>query len=191
MPAIPNPWGTHATQPNQAEQHANQRVVYTHIGQWVQTAVQTAVHHSERSRRYTPRRLPCDRAMPTPRPVVPVLRSCQSPTWIWLVNDLHLHYITFTAQNPQSRDQTPAASRTACGHRLRLLRSVGKPLHAAAGHPSRGHQRRCRRSGGRRSAGVITARHRAAADCSRRFRRPAARHRSAAPYVPCFRRSTR
>ena len=26
MPAIPNPWGTHAPQPNQAEQHANQKV---------------------------------------------------------------------------------------------------------------------------------------------------------------------
>ena len=25
--------------------------------------------------------------------VVPVIRSCQSPTWIWLVNYLHLHYI--------------------------------------------------------------------------------------------------
>ena len=25
--------------------------------------------------------------------VVPVLRSCQSPIWIWLVNYLHLHYI--------------------------------------------------------------------------------------------------
>ena len=25
--------------------------------------------------------------------VVPVLRSCQSPMWIWLVNYLHLHYI--------------------------------------------------------------------------------------------------
>ena len=26
-----------------------------------------------------------------PRLVVPVLRSCQSPIWIWLVNYLHLH----------------------------------------------------------------------------------------------------
>ena len=23
--------------------------------------------------------------------LVPVIRSCQSPTWIWLVNYLHLH----------------------------------------------------------------------------------------------------
>ena len=23
--------------------------------------------------------------------VVPVIRSCQSPTWIWLVNHLHVH----------------------------------------------------------------------------------------------------
>ena len=26
-----------------------------------------------------------------PRLVVPVLRSCQSPIWIWLVDYLHLH----------------------------------------------------------------------------------------------------
>ena len=30
--------------------------------------------------------------------VVPVLRSCQSPTWIWLVN--YLHYITLHERKP-------------------------------------------------------------------------------------------
>ena len=35
--------------------------------------------------------------------MVPVIRSCQSPIWIWLVNYLHLHYITLLTK----RNRTP------------------------------------------------------------------------------------
>ena len=35
--------------------------------------------------------------------VVPVIRSCQSPIWIWLVNYLHLHLHVTTARS--SADQ--------------------------------------------------------------------------------------
>ena len=90
---------------------------------------------------------PRERQLP-PWLVVPVLRSCQSPIWIWLVNYLHLHLQH--RRHPQQRGHATPPSRGAL-HQEELVDSHGRTasLHGGGlGREGRG-KGRDERAGGR------------------------------------------
>ena len=65
--------------------------------------------------------------------VVPVLRSCQSPTWIWLVNYLHLHL------HLQLTDQAPGTIESAAQESRRTTATSTAAVHASSTATTRHH----------------------------------------------------